>query len=495
MKTRIILSLAALAFVLPVLFQNCTNAVVSGRKVNTATATNGLSVTGAPQAAKIACDLKASNGAVAQHIDSNAAADFKSANINDATSVNIDCSGTASQTTPQSQLKFYLSSDFTDPNNPNWVEVGSPSISKPALAASYKPYTMAIKVVDPTTNPISESIKAFNINVDCANPTSPNVSSAQFTVTKAERWNYFNYSVGGVQDTHDLAFQFDFNGDSAIDPFQVGDPNKIVVGSGGGASVNNVYNMYGTTRGLSVLVVNSCGKTARIDADVSLNQKVIADGASATAQAFHYIQGSISQNQGSTDPNNIQRNNSDLLATWYPDDQYRHVNCEYTYASNGTEARFNIVGNNNYFAAEDQANAVYDHGLALTVDHIPDTGAGASAPVTYSSGSSSVAVTKASYDLSKIDELAAAETYATNNGCSVTITISHPEGAMPCDGGQTGIIKPPTVILGDYSCPQMVSSTGRSIKLQNGHFFCEVGPANQCVGGGGGGGGVPPPSQ
>jgi len=33
------------------------------------------------------------------------------------------------------------------------------------------------------------------------------------------------------------------------------------------------------------------------------------------------------------------------------------------------------------------------------------------------------------------------------------------------------------------------------VAANNGKFFCEVAPVNQCVGGGGGGGGIPPPKQ
>ncbi|MCB0366650.1 MAG: hypothetical protein KDD68_14745, partial [Bdellovibrionales bacterium] len=56
-----------------------------------------------------------------------------------------------------------------------------------------------------------------------------------------------------------------------------------------------------------------------------------------------------------------------------------------------------------------------------------------------------------------------------------------------------------TVIYGEFNCPSLTNSlTGTAVGANNGKFFCEVAPQNQCIGGGGGGGGgggIPPVPQ
>ena len=133
------------------------------------------------------------------------------------------------------------------------------------------------------------------------------------------------------------------------------------------------------------------------------------------------------------------------------------------------------------------------HGLEIQVRDIQDNGGAALQTFT----NANLAV--ASYRASAADDGIVSEIYNRNSQCSVVIRVRRAEGVVPCAAGQTSqaeISAPAVIILGEYSCPNLRdSNTLESVRLNNGKFFCEVAPINQCVGGGGGGGGVPPPEQ
>ncbi len=508
MKTKVLMgSMVVLAIALPLLFQNCTNGALQGQQSATTNPSQSLVPTGAPQAAKIACNVVNNSGSTVQVVNSNSSMDQVMGSLTDANSGSskIDCSGTQSVSSAQSNLLFYYTYNFnfTAPDSSPWTQASSPVINLKTLPASYIPNSMAIKVVDNTVNPPAISIKAFDLTVGCANPTDPDVSKAKLTVVK-KSWNHFSYAVSGVVDANPagLVYQFDFNGDSQIDPIKVGNTNTL----SSSASIADVYNMYGKARNVAVEVINQCGRSKTFISNQSFDQKLIPDGGSASPMAFYYIQASVSAaNASSNDSANdllyggnaSQRNTADVLATYDSNvDQFRHVICEYNQVSAGS-ATFKITGLNNYAAdTNDTANSSavpYDHNLSLTVANIADDEMSNMAATSFDSAAGVIKVTSAGYKVSAIDKAASSDTYITSNGCQVKLTVQHgPPGA--CTGGTTGIILPAVSIYGDYSCPSLPAATGKSVQLKNGHFFCQRGPDPQCVGGGQEGGG-PPPAQ
>src|SRR5690606_8716079 len=185
-----------------------------------------------------------------------------------------------------------------------------------------------------------------------------------------------------------------------------------------------------------------------------------------------------------------QRKNGDLLVTQYSEDaNLRRIECDYKKTRNDQPAVFSMKALNRY-----KDDVDFRHGMEIRVNNInDDTSSGLQ---TFTDANMSIA----KYQASAADDGVVRETYDRQSGCTVTIRIRRDIPVTPCSASQrtqadfseAGAI----VILGEFSCPNLVDAgTQESVRAENGKFYCEVAPSNQCIGGGGGGGGTPPPEQ
>ncbi len=441
---------------------------------------------GINQAAKINCNLYRNNETIPfRHISTITGMDTFIENAKEGDFIRFDCSGTEDES-PVGELQFFLDEDY-DPNAPNFVQVNGQTFNLHTAVAGRTP--MALKVIDPLNK---ERIKVFTMVVECLDAQSPVLDVSQISISPTSRLNYFNFSVpsGAVSGGSNFQFAWDFNGDYVFDPISLDNPNEIWTSS---ATLTDVYSAFVTegnaTRQLSVKVKNGCEKESTYTINASLISDNIARNASSIAveKPYYYLQADILSN--GADSSN-QRKNGDLLATQYPQDtDLRRIECDYKKTRTNAPAVFSMKALNRY-----KDDVEFRHGMEILINNINDNTSSGLQTFT----DANMATSK--YQASAADDGVVRETYDKQSGCSVTIRVRRAAPVAPCsadeqtraDFTETGAI----IITGEFSCPNLVNASNQqSVRAENGKFFCEVGPINQCVGGGGGGGGTPPPEQ
>lgn len=440
------------------------------------------------QAAKINCDLYLNGSSSAyRKISTISGADTFTENAKESDSVRFDCSQTTDEDAVSS-LSFSIDTNY-QPSAPEFVPVAGSSFSLNALEVGRHP--MALKVVDSQGK---ERIKTFTTVVECLDAETPVLNTAGVSITASSRLNYFNYSInaGAVTGGEGFQYAWDFNGDYVIDPVSLDNPNELWTTS---SSLNDIYSIFvtdaGQSRQISVRVKNNCEKESSYTIEAQFPSFNIerTPAALAVEKGYFYLQADVASTGTVNNDVEDSRKNGDVLVTQYPEDTaLRRIECDYKKTTMAGRAVFSMKANNYY-----KDGPEFLHGLEIQVRDIQDNGGMALQTIT----NANLAVAK--YRASAADDGIVSELYDRNAACSVVIRVRRDVPVAPCAAGQTAaaeINAPAVIILGEYSCPSLRdSNTQETVKLDNGKFFCQVAPVDQCVGGGGGGGGTPPPEQ
>ena len=447
------------------------------------------------QAPKISCQLtNMANSSQVRTVDTIGEKDtFFNGYPTEGDTLSVDCSGTSDENA--SSVKFSIDTDY-DPENPDWQALSGSIV----LEAGRKP--MAIKADDEDG---LSTIKTFAVDSQCANGATPVIDPADVSISTAGKHNFYNFSAAGaVTGGSDFQYAWDFNGDGVFDPFPMTDTNNSIWMDA--ATASNVYSIFASagshTRMAFLRVRNGCNlesNTALIEMPDEMAN--IARNASAQAEKkpYYYLQSDI--DLLGTEPSALslnQRTNGPYLATQYPGDNPKRVICTYDFKKVASKARFTIQGLNWYQGGSriDYANE-FIHGMEIKIANIPDNGG--QATQTYNSSSDGVSLNNGLYKVSAGDDGIVKENYnRLDQACTVEITIERGQAVVPCSTNTDRVeFKPAaaTVLYGEFNCPSLTNTaTGSAVAANNGKFFCEVAPQDQCIGGGGGGGGGIPPT-
>lgn len=419
--------------------------------------------------------------------------------------ITFDCSATQAT----SQVTYAIDTNY-NAGSPNFLPISD--ISKYVLSFSTQGiHPVAIKATDANG---TSTIKSFDVILQCAaaDQVTPQVNIGGIKVSAASNGmkNYFKYSVdpASVNGGNNFQFAWDFDGDGLYDMVSLSNPASWT--SPNQYSVDNVYTVFATTPGssaaasrtINLKVRNGCGLENYVSASINnFDIPNIARNSSslATPQPYYYLQADV---RSSTSPSN-QRVNGDYIATQDPHDTapFKRVQCSYTYTRNNQPAVFKIQGYNTYVNPKNANTdvSVYQKGMDITVAGIPDNGSQGVQSYTQSNG---VSINSANFRAAASGDSIPADLYQKSAACTVHISVQRAKATTPCAAGQTSRAdfseSDVVQIYGEFNCPTLTSSAaGNSTQVaaNNGKYFCEIGPTQQCIGGGGGGGGAPPPQQ
>lgn len=441
------------------------------------------------QAPKVECQMyEGANAILARQISSNPSEDIFVSNFTVGENVRFDCRSTEDEDAT-ANLRFYINETYdTSPNNFRQV---SSQFSLPTSVVGRR--QMAMRVVD--TKGI-RSTKEFTLVVECANGQRPQLDLRGVSVVPGSngRLNYFNYAVNTAFLTHGegALYSWDFNGDQAFDVISMTTPNIKWTSQ---ASLPNIYTIFSTrnseTRKVGLKIRNNCELESyyevpvqfAMDAQHGVPRVPLVEGNASTyavAKPYYYLQEDVRRASDLQNP----RHNGDVLVTKYAGDTYNRVACDYKKKRTNEPAGFSINAQNWY-----QNNDIYKHGQYVKVESITDNLSVGTQTITNAN------LTEARYSTAASDDIFAQEVFSKNSTCQIRLRVVRAQAVTPCattenaDFTEAGTI----TILGEYSCPSLrQASTGNTVEIENGKFFCEVGPVDQCVGGGGGGGGAPP---
>jgi len=404
-------------------------------------------------------------------------------------SLSLDCSSTSDES--QSDLTYAIDMNY-NPDAPNFTPLSAISSINLTAAGSH---SFAIQATDKEG---LKRVKTFTLVVQCQNDVIPAVDVAGISVVSNGTLNYFNYSVSAAAVTGGDGFEYswDYNGDGVFDPYSMLSTDTWSTSS----SADNVYTIFANQRKIALKVRNNCQFETVVYADINFDIPNIDRTAAAQAvpKGYHYIQADVRGGSGTVTTD--QRRNGDLIVTQMPSTDVKRVKCDYNYKRTAQKAGFTLYGMNWYNKGSEANFAnVFLHGMSIQLTEIPDTGA--SGEQTYSSQSQGVKLSSISYDVSAADDGLPHETFnSIQTPCTVEVTIVRAQPVAPCAAGQQESAdfadQSAIQIYGEFNCPSIRNTAGTaSVAAQNGKFFCEVAPSNQCIGGGGGGGGTPPPEQ
>lgn len=500
MKTNVVMAIASfvttvlLTGVITGFITGCSNAKIAAQKFLDPNRSNtGTSADNSNQAPKISCSMQnMSNPAAGTRMISTILSEdtFFADQPVEGNTLSFDCNGTDDESSVD-ELTFELSTNY-DIANPTFVPVEA-DFTLPVASPGRR--TMALRVSDGD----KVTIKTFTVVVECLQQIQPSLNLDGVNVTASSRLNYFNYSIdpGAVSSGNSFQFSWDFNGDYGYDPISMANPNEMWTSA---YALNNIYTIFATEqqqgRKVGLKVRNDCQLESYYVVDVLFPMDNIPRTPAALAEprGYWYLQYDVS----SAPPDN-QRRNGDVLHTWYADDPVKRVECDYKKARIASPAVFTIRGFNWYKNPAGQnkidPNNSFMHGMKMTINNINDN---------LSVGTQSFSdanVELAQYYVSNADDSSyVQEIYEKNAGCTVHLTLVRATGVTPCAEDQRTTYDfeedEAFQIYGEFSCPNLRNSSNQvSVRADDGKFFCEVAPVNQCVGGGQGGGGDPPPEQ
>lgn len=486
MKSQKILLSLLFCLVLSSLLSGCTDgfkAISKSSSLGSESLNDGI----VNQAAKINCDLFLnSSTSPYRRISTISSTDTFTENAKEGDIVSFDCSKTEDEDSVD-KLAFSIDMNYT-PSAPNFVSLAGKSFSLSATQVGRFP--MALKVVDTGGK---ERIKTFTLVVECVEAQAPVLDVSKINITPSSKLNFFNYSVGAgaVTGGSDFQFAWDFNGDYVFDSVSLTDPNNIWTPN---PTLNNIYSPFVTeasaSRQISIRVKNNCEKESSYTFAAHFPGDNIARNASsqATVKPYFYLQSDIT---GVSSADLVdQRKNADLLVTQYPEDAaLKRIECDYKKTRIDSPAVFTMKAYNRYKTGSD-----FQHGMEIQINNINDD---------LSTGTQEISgavLQSAKYRASAADDGIISELYDKKTACTLTMRIIRQVSVTPCADDkkdQADYMEAQAItILGEYSCPTLTDAvTAKSVKADNGKFFCQVASGNQCVGGGGGGGGAPPPEQ
>lgn len=396
-------------------------------------------------------------------------------------SVRIDCASSSS--TVGGSLSF----TFKDGGVviPSSGAVANTSFASPRVAA------ITVEIRDSKTSAVNS--KAFNLPVAC-NPASYaplTVNGSALSITAAAQPGYVNINFAGVASggTGNYAYAIDLNGDGRFDHYNQNLYSSV-------SSFSNMYTLFAGARNVGIRVLDTgcqflASGTKNVNFTTASLLPALETGAMATEKPYYYIQGNVVRSVASD--TDLANNVSPFQSVEAPplSGKRKHVACSYNKNSMAGKGTFEIKGINSYSegASETSSSAELVQGTKFTVSNITDDGGTGPYQAT-------ATMDNFSYQ-SAASQDGGASQYIFNmrTPCSVTTRIVRAQAAVPCQSGE-GIDSPAVQIFGVYSCPLLQTSNGaKSVSMTNGYFFCEVAPADGCIGGGGQGGGGEPPIE
>jgi hypothetical protein len=352
----------------------------------------------------------------------------------------------------------------------------------------------SVKATDPGTGAVSTV--AFSVPIQCDSTKYPAISlnTAQIAVTAGSSAGYVNISApaasGGAGGPYNYAI--DINGDGRFDDYKQSYWNSASANSS--PSWQNVYNLYNGTRSVQITVFDTAcqfEKTFQTNVNYLPILPAIQKGAMAAQESYMYIQGDVATLSNSTDPADTvsQAVNAsgpfDAMDDGKEPDGTQHIRCNYNngvYQMDG----FNTYSDGNTTNSESLLKQ--DMSLSWQVNDPGNSG---------SITQSNVPLTSMEYLTAEAPDGSASQyTYQMDSSCTANVSVQRSQAVQPCPTGESGTQSPVTIILGTFSCPKLASTspdTTRSISINNGYFYCQVAPSNNCVGGGQSGGTPPIP--
>ena len=401
----------------------------------------------------------------------------------------FDCTQTTDDFTAAEKLVFGVDMDY-DPAAPNYLDQAASSFTHPANTPGR--FSMAVRATDEEGLSVE---KTFTLVVQCADEQSPTIAEGAVSITAGAQLNYFNYTINAAQIGGGTTFEYswDFDGDEVFDPYFPSDTDATWTES---TSLTGVYTPFAGNRSIGLKVRNECQYETSTTVELNFAMENIEriPASQATAKGYHYVQADL---EGT--PATEQRHNGDYLVTWYPDDSVKRVKCDYSFKRTGEPASLS-VNSRNWYKSVGNKDDDFATELDFNLTGIADSGQ--VGEQSFSDTAGNVSLDSASYKVSAADDGRVAEHFQKDGACTIALRIIRAEALVPCaenERNQADFQEGQTALqfFGEFQCPNLVENTqGTSTAVNNGKFFCEEAPVNQCVGGGGGGsGGIPPPEQ
>lgn len=143
------------------------------------------------QAPKLSCSLKNTATNQIRSVNSIDGADtFFADSPRENEALALDCSGSSDNESQNSDLKFYISTNYSGVSSAftQISELDSLNLSSLGVGRHH----LAIKIVDAEGN---ETVKDFRLTVRCEDPSKPVLDISGVSVTAGARLNLFNYSI------------------------------------------------------------------------------------------------------------------------------------------------------------------------------------------------------------------------------------------------------------------------------------------------------------
>lgn len=299
-----------------------------------------------------------------------------------------------------------------------------------------------------------------------------------------------------------LLYQFDFNGDGAMDAHPEGGIIKTWLSSG---IVEDVYVAFAAhapkTREVRVQVRDTvCNYFKEASVPKEFPAQRLSPGQSDQTGGNFLVQADISPlNAAATGAEVIRATKVDLQMWQTPQDPRKpYVSCTWNRGTPGNNnASITINGIHNYFAADPankRAGASTDHlhGLSFTFEQFPHIPM--NSPISYSRTDANSVLRSMSYlSAPGFENLPPRLEYrALGSACTFSVRLETAPSAGTCtpQGSTTPVQTYALIVRGDYDCPSLSTTTApvRTIEVKRGVFYCEARMTDMCVGGGGGGG-------
>jgi hypothetical protein len=389
--------------------------------------------------------------------------------------ITFDFSETTDDTNANTELKYELKIDdgqfetITNPYKYTFTKTGY--------------FNLTLNVTDANEN---TAVKKFVAFISCSdNTVNLNVDYTKVSITPDSIHNFFTYDASNAVTGGDPAtyrYRWDYNGDGVYDSDWLEE-----------SSIRE-YTVFKGIRNVKLKVweqaCNNVKEVSLTELDPNLYDFdiILADAIPGTLQGpqipgYFFIQGYPEGKDGFKST----ITDVDFIATKAdsspPEEQWR-VLCDYR--PNDGKATISIKGLNQYERVSKDGEL---HGVLLTLDDIDISGFSDLTTNTLSNLNANV--DKLNYYSDEEYDKLSRVVYRNEGECVSQLTLMVTRAAGSCVSGSS-TFEDVITIDGTYSCENLKGTNGKNISVKKGAFYCEVGPADACIGGGGGGGGVPP---
>ena len=297
-----------------------------------------------------------------------------------------------------------------------------------------------------------------------------------------------------------LLYQFDFNGDGAMDAHPEGGIIRTWLSS---AVVNDVYVAFaanaGKTRQVRVQVRDTvCNYYREVAVNKDFPSARLLPGQSDQTGGAYLVQADLAPLNAAASGSDVIRATQADLQMWdnVGDPRRPYVNCTWNRGSAGSnDASITINGIHNYYASDPDnkragASTDHIHGLSFTMEGLPHIPMNSS--VNYVRDESQSVLRSMSYlSAPGFENLPPKLEYRVlGQACTFQIRVETMPSGGTCSDAPGSPQTYTLIVRGDFDCPRLstASTPTRTIEVKRGVFYCEANLTDMCVGGGGGGG-------